>query len=232
MPTYTCLCCGHAETSRRWKTPPRLARMWHRASRCSRCVISVRCAGPDPRTRRSQIAARRRARQLGKTRTTPTPRAHRGGTNSGPELRTVIGKTAPLRTLNPRPLSRETLPTSKPHSTAQHTQLLRAPDPTADTDMWGVSDPAVRPGAASAWGGGGRPRPFLTATPVLGRLAGGTNRRPSWLRPAGVNIGPFNGLRRPGDCCRAAVSRQSGNRRPARWGANRALALRPLPRPL
>jgi hypothetical protein len=64
MPAYTCLCCGHAETSRRWKTPPRLARMWHRASRCSRCVISVRCAGPDPRTRRSQIAARRRAPRL------------------------------------------------------------------------------------------------------------------------------------------------------------------------
>ena len=55
--------------------------------------------------------------------------------------------------------------------------LTRAPAHQR-TDIWGVSDPAGRLGAASARHTRGRSRPFLAATPVLGRLPGGTNRRP------------------------------------------------------
>jgi hypothetical protein len=45
--------------------------------------------------------------------------------------------------------------------------------------------PRGRRGAAFARRRRGRSRPFLAATPVLGRLPGGTNRRPpDWAQPA------------------------------------------------
>ena len=66
----------------------------------------------------------------------------------------------------------------------------RAPQHISDTDTWGVSDPAGRPrGRGVAIRGRGRSRPFLAATPVLGRYrAAQTAARPG-SAPTSVNIG-------------------------------------------
>ena len=75
------------------------------------------------------------------------------------------------------------------------TRTTHAPQHINGTDIWGVSDPAGR-----LWGRvparrRGRSRPFLAATPVLGRFPGGTNRRPSWLGPTAQDCS-IHGLRR------------------------------------
>ena len=90
---------------------------------------------------------------------------------------------------------RKSQSTQKLDSTAQHSQLLRAPDPTMDTDMWGVSDPAEGPGTALRCGGG-----VLTPHPCsdtrAGALSGRHNAPPVLAPTSDTKVRPFKQLRR------------------------------------
>ena len=196
MPTHTCLCCGHTETfetaeeafDASWDVAPYFTLQ----PLCDFCV----CAGPDPRTRRSETAARRRARQLEETRTSDaTQRTHREGAESGPELRTILREncaTSKARSLTTfagkvSPLE------ARFHRAAQPASSSARPD--RDTDMWGVSDPAERPWDRVCDAEAGSLTPLLCCDTCTRALAGrhktppGSNDGDRAKRPADNALG-------------------------------------------
>jgi hypothetical protein len=156
MPTYTCLCCCHTETfdtpedafEAGWDVAPYFTLQPVR-------FLSV-SAGPDPRARRSQTAARRPPRKLEETRTSDaTPRAHREGAESAPGLTTIgrensaasnaqcsttfVGKVCPLRS------------SIRPHSTFNISERpTRQRTPTCGATPATVMGPLLRCGGGVA----------------------------------------------------------------------------------
>ena len=98
--------------------------------------------------------------------------------------------------------------------------------------MWGVSDPAERPRGRGCEARAGSLTPISTPTPVLGRSAGGTERRPT--RTMAVAAKVLACMQLAGASSRGVHHMEAEatlTRRQAR-GANRAPGQRPPPRPL
>ena len=109
--------------------------------------------------------------------------------------------------------------------------FAHAPQHISDTDMWGVSDPAGRPRGRVCDAQAGSLTPLPCCDTCAGALTGRHKSPPVLAAAPAPTSRSFKGLRRLGD--RQSLQRRGklGINAPSARGANRALALRPPPRP-